>query len=315
MDLKEPLSFEQQLEKLKCHGMAIEDEKETKEILAQINYYRFTGYALQYRKKANESDYIDGVTFNKVYQIYRFDEELRDILRKYIEITEVYYKTQISYEFSMVKCTVPPHDQHYNQDNFYNKRGYNDVMNSFKKEEDYYKDSLIVQHHKSKYNNKMPLWVIVELMSFSNVSKLYSSMYSSEQKKIADNMGIAEDTLRNHLHCLSVLRNKCAHAARLYNTTFNPPATFTKQFLRKHPNVKSNTLFAYIFILLKRLPETHMKRELLTDLYYVLAKYDKYIVLSEIGFPTEYKKLLDGTISNITNTQKTIQLETVHTNN
>ena len=70
----------------------------------------------------------------------------------------------------------------------------------------------------------MPLWVMVELMSFSNISKLYSSMYISEKETIAQAVGIKYKTLENHLHCLSVLRNKCAHAARLYNTEFNPPA-------------------------------------------------------------------------------------------
>lgn len=50
MDMKEPLSFEKQIEKLKSHGMMMEDEEKVKEILAEINYYRFTGYTLQYRK-------------------------------------------------------------------------------------------------------------------------------------------------------------------------------------------------------------------------------------------------------------------------
>ena len=58
MELKEPLSFEKQIEKLKSHGMVMGDEAKVKEILAEINYYRFTGYTLQYRKNPDESDYI-----------------------------------------------------------------------------------------------------------------------------------------------------------------------------------------------------------------------------------------------------------------
>ena len=87
----------------------------------------------------------------------------------------------------------------------------------------------------------MPLWVIVELMSFSNLSKLYSSMYYSEKDVIANMVGVGRDTLENHLHCLSVLRNKCAHSARMYNTDFNPPAMFTTSLLRKHPEIKNNS--------------------------------------------------------------------------
>ena len=296
MELKEPLSFEKQIEKLKSHGMVMGDEAKVKEILAEINYYRFTGYTLQYRKNPDESDYIEGLPFEKVYRIYQFDESLRDIFRKYIEVAEVYYRTQISYGFSMVKCVNPPYDQHYDENNFYNKTGYKEVMESFKKEKNYYKDSLIVKHHKAKYESKMPLWVIVELMSFSNTSKLYSSMYISEKEKIADAVGISYATLENHLHCLAVLRNKCAHAARLYNTQFNPPARFTKQFLKKYPEVKNNSLFAYVLVLLKRLPNEKTKMAMLNAVQAVIEEYQDDVELTLIGFPENYMTLLKNNV-------------------
>ena len=296
MELKEPLSFEKQIEKLKSHGMVMGDEAKVKEILAEINYYRFTGYTLQYRKNPDESDYIEGLPFEKVYRIYQFDESLRDIFRKYIEVAEVYYRTQISYGFSMVKCVNPPYDQHYDENNFYNKTGYKEVMESFKKEKNYYKDSLIVKHHKAKYESKMPLWVIVELMSFSNTSKLYRSMYISEKEKIADAVGISYATLENHLHCLAVLRNKCAHAARLYNTQFNPPARFTKQFLKKYPEVKNNSLFAYVLVLLKRLPNEKTKMAMLNAVQAVIEEYQDDVDLTLIGFPENYMTLLKNNV-------------------
>ena len=296
MELKEPLSFEKQIGKLKSHGMVMEDEAKVKEILSEINYYRFTGYTLQYRKNPDESDYIEGLPFEKVYRIYQFDESLRDIFRKYIEVAEVYYRTQISYGFSMVKCVNPPYDQHYDENNFYNKTGYKEVMESFKKEKNYYKDSLIVKHHKAKYESKMPLWVIVELMSFSNTSKLYSSMYISEKEKIADAVGVSYATLENHLHCLAVLRNKCAHAARLYNTQFNPPARFTKQFLKKYPEVKNNSLFAYVLVLLKRLPDEITKMAMLNAVQTVIEEYKDDVDLTLIGFPENYMTLLKNNV-------------------
>lgn len=296
MDLKTPMTFDEQIEKLKEHGMIINDEENAKALLSEINYYRFTGYALQYRVQADKSDYVKGVSFETIHRIYKFDEALRDIFRKYIERAEIYYRTLISYTFSTIKCINSPHDQHYDENNFYNKKGYNEVMDSFKKEKNYYKDSLIVKHHAFKYNSKMPLWVIVELMSFSNTSKLYSSMYLSEQEAIANKAGISTDTLENHLHCLSVLRNKCAHAARLYNTEFNPPARFTKQFLRKHPQIKNNSLFAYVIILIKRLPKKAMKEALVNDLLSVIDNYKQDIELSCIGFPENYENLLFNSV-------------------
>lgn len=296
MDLKKPLTFDEQLDKLIAHGMVISDREEAKDILKKVNYYRFTGYALQFRKDPSDSDYMEGTTFKTVYHLYTVDEILRDIFRRYIEKAEIYYRTQISYGFSIAKCTDSPYDQHYDENNFYNKKGYKEVMETFGREQNYYKDSLIVKHHKLKYSSKMPLWVIVELMSFSNMSKLYSAMYYSEKDAIANMIGVGKDTLENHLHCLSVLRNKCAHAARMYNTEFNPPAKFTKSFLRKHPEIKNNSLFAYTLVLLKRLPDKESKKSLINTVQKVIDKYRTDIDLNLIGFPENYLEIMQNSL-------------------
>lgn len=251
---------------------------------------------MQYRINPNESEYKEDITFEKVYNIYRFDERLRDIFRRYVEIAEIYCRTRISYGFSTAKCMEEPYDQHYDENNFYYKDGYIEVMESLKKEELHYRDSLIVQHHKAKYESKMSLWVIVELLSFSHTSKLYNSMYISEKDLIAKSIGISSRTLSNHLHCLSVLRNKCAHAARLYNTEFYPPATFTKQFLTKNPSVNNKSLFAYVLVLLKRLPDIESKKGLITDICVVLSEFAEDIDFSLIGFPKNYIELLENNL-------------------
>jgi abortive infection bacteriophage resistance protein len=296
MDLKKPLTFDEQLDKLVAHGMIITDREKAKDILKRVNYYRFTGYALQFRQAPSGSDYIVGTTFETVYHLYKVDEILRDTFRRYIEKAEVYYRTQIAYGFSIAKCTETPYDQHYDENNFYNKKGYREVMENFSREKNYYKDSLIVKHHKMKYSSKMPLWVIVELMSFSNMSKLYSSMYYSEKDAIAHMVGVGRDTLENHLHCLSVLRNKCAHAARMYNTDFNPPAKFTTSFLRKHSEIKNNSLFAYTLVLLKRLPDESSKKSLIQTVENVISEYSDDIDLKLIGFPENYMEIMKNNL-------------------
>lgn len=158
MCLKKPLDFEEQLQRLKEHGMSVQDDEKALVVLKRINYYRFTGYALQFRENPQSSKYIKETSFEAIYHLNRFDEKLRDLYRKYIEKAEIFYRTQISYGFTSMKCTKVPFDQHYNIKNFYNKKGYQEVMDNFRREENYYKDSLIVKHHKNKYKGKMPLW-------------------------------------------------------------------------------------------------------------------------------------------------------------
>lgn len=296
MDLKKPLTFSEQVDKLKQHNLIINDEKFALKVLSEINYYRFTGYLLQFRKAPDDSDLITSTNFSEIYSIYKFDEALRDVLRLYIERVEVFCRTQISYFFSLAKCTNSPYDQHYDRNNFYSKSVFDKVVINFANQKIYYSDSLIIQHHQKNYGNKMPLWVIVEFLSLSKLSQLYNSMYISDKETIAKSMGTGYKTLENHLHCLSLLRNKCAHAARLYNTKLNPPARFSTSFLRNNPNFKNDMLFAYILVLMKRLPELDDKKELNSKLLSIINNYAKYINLSLIGFPNNYIDLLNKEI-------------------
>ena len=106
-------------------------------------------------------------------EIYDYYRRKKPQLQKRLDNEKVIkFKSYVSFYKSIVdqdrasivicKCIKAPHDQHYDENNFYNKKGYKEVMENFSREKNYYKDSLIVKHHKLKYSSKMPLWVIVE---------------------------------------------------------------------------------------------------------------------------------------------------------
>lgn len=120
-------------------------------------------------------------------------------------------------------------------------------------------------------------------------------MYYSEKDAIAHMVGVGRDTLENHLHCLSVLRNKCAHAARMYNTDFNPPAKFTTSFLRKHPEIKNNSLFAYTLVLLKDY-QVRVIKSLIQTVENVISEYSDDIDLKLIGFPENYMEIMKNNL-------------------
>lgn len=290
--LKHPLSYEEQINRLKEHGMIIDDPVKAESILHRINYYRFSGYALQFRKATNDSSYVDGTSFDIVLKLCEFDSDLRHLLRKYLEVIELYYRTVISHEFAMRKCINPPHDQHYNEKNYYDKIRFREIRSNFQKEKSYYKDSLIMKHHKKKYGGKMPLWVMVEMLSFSSLSKLYNCMYYSEKHAVANVPGINSSVLGNHLHSLSVLRNKCAHSARLYNTTLRPSVKLSSSFLRKYPAVKNDSLFAYMIVLVKRLPEMKQRQDYVDDILSLIDSYKDVLDIDLMGFPDNAANIL-----------------------
>lgn len=136
------------------------------------------------------------------------------------------------------------------------------------------------------------------MLSFSSLSTLYSAMYLSEQDKIATMRGQTAKVMKNHMHVLTVLRNKCSHGRRLYNTPLHPSVMLGSGYLRNHPEVGCDTLFAGILALMRNLPERESKILLYNRLCTCLTKYAASIDLSCIGFPANYKQLLQIELSN-----------------
>lgn len=291
MELKPPLALEAQVARLLEHGMEISSKKDALSFLSHVNYYRFSGYALQFRDSSGQ-DYRAGTSFDTVKNIYYFDEALRGILRDSLDTAEAYLRTLIAHSFAMAKCTQPPYDGHYQAANFYNKALHERVLSSLKREEDRRTDSLIVQHHRAKYGDRLPIWVMVELLSFSTLSTFYSAMYFSEQTSIASACGKTPKVLKNHLHVLSILRNKCCHGGRIYNTPLHPSVMLNASYLRAHPEVRNDTLFAGVVALLRLLPTRESKVTLVDRLCRCVTKYAASIDLSCIGFPANYQQLL-----------------------
>ena len=110
-ELKKPLSFQEQVLRLKEHGLIIADDAAACDTLSKIDDYRLSGYAYQYRKDSLR--YADGITFDQIIKIHDLDQSLRNLLRKPIEVIEIWARTQIAHQFSMAKCALPPHDGHY----------------------------------------------------------------------------------------------------------------------------------------------------------------------------------------------------------
>ena len=72
---------------------------------------------------------------------------------------------------------------------------------------------------------------------------------------------------------------------------------FTKQFLKKYPEVKNNSLFAYVLVLLKRLPNEKTKMAMLNAVQAVIEEYQDDVDLTLIGFPENYMTLLKNNVN------------------
>lgn len=301
--LKPPKTFDEQFQLLSTKQMSCWEKQSVISFLQRNNYYRFSGYTCIFRKQGGAE--LNGVDFDNVKRIYEFDADLRIVLFKYIQLIEIACRTAVAYYF-----TTHFNDAgvHYQKTYFINEKHYYGFLEEHYK---YIRNNAkmpFVKKHINEYtdiNNaekingtqypryRMPLWVAVELMPFGMLSKFYSNIENLTVKNdIAISLNTDTNRLKNWLHVLSTLRNKCAHHDRLYQIEIEPNVKLSKKaYLTLFNGEKGNLLFRAVLVMSKMLTKDE-RTSFVTDLDNLFKQYQR-IEISDIGFPKNWKTIID----------------------
>ncbi len=279
MTLKPAKTFKQQIEQIRGHGFIVDDESQLEKFLNSANYYRFSAYFLPFKhheKKPNIS---------LPMKLYEFDKALRKWLYEIIGDIEYYTKTQIAYYLAHNAGT----EAHLNQNIYKKKHNHSIFIDKHNKIIKENRKTLVVKHHKEKYNNRFPIWVAIEFYSIGMVSFLYSDLTNIHQKNIAKkSFNTGHRQLSSWLRVLTELRNKCAHYSRLYFWKYKS--------IPKNDNSKNwttdNSLFSQIYCLSKLYVEDAVWNMQLNALEDILNDYQNSISLEHMGFPHNWKSIL-----------------------
>lgn len=289
--MKKPTTFEQQLEIMKSRGLIIDDEAKCLDVLRSVNYYRFSAYLLPFRKK--DQTYFSGINFERVYNIYEFDRNVRTLLFSVIEEIELYLRTQLAYYSACYHGALGYLDPEYYNDKHDHERFLNVLDTAIAD----HRNTPVVKHHNAKYNGLFPIWVIVDFMSIGNLSYFYSDLQSDDKKEIAkDLFNTTYPYLESWLKCITVLRNRCAHYSRLYYSMFTDKP-------RIQPSLNyacSGRLFDQLLMLKFLYPNpTIWDSGFVKQLHYHVEDYKEHISLSHIGFPENWKDILANKVKQI----------------
>ena len=209
-DIKKPTTFKEQVQILMSRNLIIDDEEEAIFILQKVSYYRLSAYMLTYK---TEDGLYEGASIKDIYDLYTFDKKLRNLLLPLLEDIEITFRTHISYLLAHKYGALGYKDNK----NFKEKSYHETMLESLKQEIDR-SDEVFVSHHKRKYKGEFPIWVIIEVATFGDLSKMYSNLLDEDKDEIAEkHYNTKGEYVRTWLHSLSYLRNKCAHYSRLYN--------------------------------------------------------------------------------------------------
>lgn len=96
MLIKKPKTYDQQIAILKHKNIVIIDDTRAKEFLKHVNYYRFSGYFLPFQVNGQGS-LFSNITFDRLQEIYEFDEQLRNLIAGAVDEIEVYLRAQLAY--------------------------------------------------------------------------------------------------------------------------------------------------------------------------------------------------------------------------
>lgn len=291
--LKPVLTFEEQLNHLiNDKNLVVNNKKNALSILTHENYYRLSSYMIDFLDEKDQ--FKEGVSFEKIYNIYIADKELRSILFELINDIEVYLKTQTANYF----CLEYGPTGYQNPSNFSmkNSKEYDAIISLLKKCNDISKrnpENLIVKHHNKKYGGFMPLWALIELMSFGTISKLFSIMKTADKKAICRKgyADITYDKLESFYHSITYLRNQCCHYQRFYriNHIIKPKEYVPSKF--EMGETKMNSTYSLVLALLFVNPNKKLGERAIYKLKKLDAKHNIDLV-SNYGFNENWKSTL-----------------------
>ena len=288
MEVKRPTTLDEQIEKLKERGCIIGDEGYAKQVLGQINYYRLTAYFLPFTN--NKGRYHANTTFNIVHRTYLFDSQLRSLVFSVIEKIELYFRSQIAYYHAHKYGALGYMNEGYYSHKHDHKKFCERIADRIEKS----KNQPFVSHHIDNYDGNFPIWVLVELFTTNDISLFYSDLCTADQKHLAKNsFGTHYKSLCSWLHCLTILRNYCAHYSRLYYTIFPAQPAVPPKFSEYTSYTFWKQVFGYILVLkfLYPSPERWIS-SVLAPLEALIDEYSDCIQLKHIGFPDNWKALL-----------------------
>lgn len=211
-------TIDQQIDILRSRGLDVSDDDKidyAKRVLSECGYYNLVnGYSKLFLAEAQF--FKEGTALNEIHALYQFDRIIRDIFFKYILKVEVHVKSLISYYFS----ERHGHQNYLIYPNFNTKLkdAPNKIMSliaEVQKQISGKTSDPSIAHYLNTHGY-IPLWVLMNILTFGTVSKFFSLMLQDERQNVARSLKVRDNELESILSYISAVRNFCAHGNRLY---------------------------------------------------------------------------------------------------
>jgi abortive infection bacteriophage resistance protein len=283
-----------QIALLKKRGMTVDDDAKAAEYLSRIGYYRLSAFWYPFREiSANvvQDNFKADTNFRWATDLYAFDKGLR--LRTGIALQlgkrdPWAHRDPANFDRSFLRITKTGRTAH------------DDWLARLDDKAQNSKEEFAV-HHRQKYvGTHLPIWVAVELLDFGPLSMMLSGLRWNDLSAIASTAGVGDPkAFATWIRSLSVVRNVCAHHARMWNKPLvdqpKLPATGTIPALDHVASspFANRRLYAACaiarYLLLAVNPRTRWSTRLKEHILTFPA--NPYVSIKTMGFPEKWDQL------------------------
>lgn len=231
------LSVDEQIDRLTGHRVEIEDRARAASVLQAVGYYRLTGYLYPFRESETGTDdegcvrvrvlsgYRAGTTLRHAEDLIDFDRRLRLLVMDGVERIEVAVRMRIGYVLGR-RSPFAYEDPACFTESFAGES--TDARNPAPSkhvqwlrrvnERKTRSDEQFVEHFREKYDDRMPVWALTEVLELGHLSVLYRGMNQQDAEEISLAFGVpTKSIMSSWLASLNYVRNVAAHHSRLFN--------------------------------------------------------------------------------------------------
>lgn len=234
---KKWLPLEDQIDRLIVRGLEVEDRARAIATLEAIGYYRLTGYLYPFLESERYLDsegrvrtrvlnrYQPGTALHHAESIIDFDRNQRLLILEGVEHIEVAVRMRTGYILGRTSAFA--HEEAACFDDSFttsftdsrDPRASKQVqwLERVKARRDS-SDEQFVVHFRDKYDDRMPVWALTELLELGHLSTLYRGMLQKDAEELAAAFGVPrKKMMTSWLASLNYVPNAAAHHARLFN--------------------------------------------------------------------------------------------------
>lgn len=226
--------------------------------------------------------FLENTSFEDIVSLYEFDRRIRLLIIEETQKVEVALRTCIS------EHMANHHGSHWFMNlavlsPAFEYEGFQARIKSAKE--------LFISHYYARYQSPSlpPSWMITEVLTFGTWSRLFSDLFLSDQKAIAQQFNVkSAEVMSSWFHSLSHLRNLCAHHNRVWNRRFQVFMPKDIKELKEHMAYK-NTLYSRLCVIKHLTDKISFSNNLTERLVSLLDTAPKVVTLKQMGFLDDWQ--------------------------